>query len=389
MLNIGIIGCGGRIRSMAKRLSIVGVPYRISAVADPQYEEVLALVRGKGETFLDDSTFYKDADEMLDKESFDGIMIGTRCYLHTEMACKVAAKNIPLFLEKPVGITLEQLRKLEQAFESVTSPVVVSFPLRFTHVAKEAKKIIDSGEIGTIEHFSAFLDCNYGKGYFTSWYRNYEEAGGLFLQKATHDLDLISYMLGQKPKWICAMESQRVYTGDKPMDLTCEECAEKETCSESPYSVKNRFATIEPPVIKEKNFCPFGKDIKNHDSASCIIEYENGVQGTYYQVFFVKQKAASRGIRFHGTKGTLVFDGYESTVIIYDHESPTKRVVEVPFDLIDSHWGGDKELCYDFIMAMKESRPSRAPLSAGISSALMCIKAAESAKERKFCEIKL
>lgn len=385
MLNIGVIGYGGRISTMAKRLSIVGVPYRISAIADPRQEEI----REKSDELLKECTFYEQADEMLDKESLDGVMIGTRCNLHTEMACKVAAKNIPLFLEKPVSTTVEQLKELEKAFNSVSSPVVVSFPLRFTHIVKEAKKIIDSGEIGTIEHFSAFNDCVYGKGYFTSWYRNIEEAGGLFLQKATHDLDLISYLLNQEPQWICAMESQRVYSGDKPMDLTCETCDEKATCAESPYNIKNRLSSIEVPVINPINLCPFSKDIKNHDSANCIIEYENGVQGTYTQVFFVKHKAARRGIRFHGTRGTLLLDGYQSAVTVYDHESPSKKVIKKPFDLVDHHWGGDKELCYDFIMAMKEGRPSRAPLSAGISSALMCIKAAESAKNRKFCEVKM
>jgi len=53
------------------------------------------------------------------------------------------------------------------------------------------------------------------------------------------------------------------------------------------------------------------------------------------------------------------------------------------------HFGGDRELCYDFLMAMKEHRPSRSPISAGILSALTCLWARESAETRQFCEVKM
>ena len=53
-------------------------------------------------------TFYDDPDAMLDKESLDGVLVGTRCNLHTPMALKVMARNLPLYLEKPVAVTMER-----------------------------------------------------------------------------------------------------------------------------------------------------------------------------------------------------------------------------------------------------------------------------------------
>ena len=50
-----------------------------------------------------------------------------------------------------------------------------------------------------------------------------------------------------------------------------------------------------------------------------------------------------------------------------------------------SHFGGDRELCHDFLMAMKDRRPSRTPISAGILSALTCLWARESAETQRFC----
>jgi len=48
----------------------------------------------------------------MDSEELDGIMIGTRCSLHTKMAVKVLERNIPLFLEKPVAASKETYKYL-------------------------------------------------------------------------------------------------------------------------------------------------------------------------------------------------------------------------------------------------------------------------------------
>jgi hypothetical protein len=55
----------------------------------------------------------------------------------------------------------------------------------------------------------------------------------------------------------------------------------------------------------------------------------------------------------------------------------------------EAHFGGDAELCADFLRAMKDRAPSRAPLAAGIASALACLWARESADRRVFCEVRM
>ena len=51
---------------------------------------------------------------MLEKEALDGVCIGTRCSTHTHYALMVASKGIPMFLEKPVCTTYEDLDRLKQ-----------------------------------------------------------------------------------------------------------------------------------------------------------------------------------------------------------------------------------------------------------------------------------
>ncbi len=50
---------------------------------------------------------------MLAKEDLDGIIIGTRCSLHTPLAIKAMERGVPIFLEKPVYISMEQVQALK------------------------------------------------------------------------------------------------------------------------------------------------------------------------------------------------------------------------------------------------------------------------------------
>ena len=123
MLSIGIIGYGRRIAHMAKELNIFGIPYRVTAVADPRGDRI----RATNDPFLADTRFYASAEELLAAaDELDGIMIGTRCNLHTEMALKVAPTELPLFLEKPVAITFDEVRRLDAAYQDYAAPTVVS-----------------------------------------------------------------------------------------------------------------------------------------------------------------------------------------------------------------------------------------------------------------------
>lgn len=385
MLQIGIIGYGSRSSHMAGALADFGIPYRVAAVADPRYAEM----RASDDVLLSTAEFYATADELLaHSDELDGVMIGTRCHLHTELACKVAATGRPLFLEKPVAITFEQLRQLDEAFQGYQAPTVISFPLRLSPIAQTVKDIIESGQIGSVENVVAWCNVPYATVYYRTWHRNYTENGGLFLQKATHDLDNINFLLDERPAWISAMNALRVFGGDMPFDLHCKDCELRETCPESPFvRFRSGFEGDQVVYRREEDFCVFAEGFEHEDVGSCQIEYESGVQVSYTQNFFTRYQAAQRGGRLYGYKGTIEFDWYRNQVKVYSHRSPTVETIDFAGNM--PHFGGDRELCYDFLMAMRDGRTSRCPMDAGILSALTCLWARESANNRRFCEVKM
>jgi predicted dehydrogenase len=381
MLKVGIIGYGGRVSSMAKGIGQFGVPYRVVAVCDPREKEILA----KDDGFLSDARFFEDAETMLAEAELDGVMIGTRCYMHTPMALLVAKDPLPLFLEKPVAISFEQVAALDRAYADYPEPVVVSFPLRLTRHVQTVKEMIEADVIGTVEQVVATNDVPYGDVYFYDWYRNWDEVGGLFLQKATHDLDYVGYLLGETPKQLCAMNARGVYGGDKPHDLRCVDCEEWETCPESPFNLFYQRFRGDRVDTNSERMCLYSRDIRNEDLSNLIVEYEGGAQLSYTQNVFARFSAARRGARLYGYKGTIDFDWYENVIRLYRHQSPEVETITYTGEM--PHFGGDRELLWDFIRAMRDGTPSRSPIEAGIQSALTCLWARESAEQRRYCDV--
>lgn len=398
-IKIGVIGYGVRIDMLMDEFASLPVDVKLTAVADLNPARVRALMTKKDskkvqhEMEIDkidglwrkcpmdpnDVTFYQSAEEMLEKETLDGVMIGTNCDTHTHFAKMVMDKNIPLFLEKPVGICEEDIKILEACDSKPHAPVVVSFPLRVTKLVQEAKRLIDSGVIGKVDHVQAFNDVPYGFVYFHDWYRDESVAHGLFLQKATHDVDVLTYLIGETPLKVCAMKSKQIFKGDMPAGLRCSECDRTEECMESTYNItKTRNDT------PRSDYCCFAVDTGNEDSGSMIIRYESGMHAIYSQNFFARKAAARRGARIYGYKGTLEYNFVTEEIKVYDHMSDQVTVMQLHTPA-NGHGGGDQKLVENFVDLLRgKTTESVAPLSAGIESAKICLAAKASSENDEF-----
>jgi predicted dehydrogenase len=384
MKKIGIIGYGGRIRGMFRQLEKFGKDVGVAAVTDVRIPEIKAAMKAEGRD-PDTIRFYTDAGKMLATEDLDGVMIGTRCSMHTSYACKVLKRNLPLFLEKPVSTTPADWKKLYDAYRQSRSPVVVSFPLRVTAHVQQAVEIIRRGDLGKIHHAQAWNNVPYGTCYFMDWYRDESETQGLFLQKATHDFDYLTYMLGLQPVRVAAMKSKLVYKGNRPAGLSCDACSLGEECPESPFNAYYSLGRTDG-VKPSGRRCGFAKDTGNEDAGSALVEYDSGMHVSYSQNFFARRGAGARGARVFGYKGTLEFDWYTNELKVFHHHVPRSTVVTFEPTSI-GHGGGDAVLCWNFFQVLQGDAKSVSPLGAGLRSALMCLRARTSAETSTFQDI--
>lgn len=388
MIRLGIIGYGLRSSYLISN-SFYKIDPNIKIAGIVDQNETAARVRLE-ERDKADIKFYKSLDEMVRHAKIDGLIIGTRCNTHTKFAIEAAKYDIPLFLEKPVAISMSQALALEKAFKKSRCKVVVSFPLRASILCQFARDIINNS-IAEPQHIHAFNFVTYGTVYWEEEYRNYEITGGLFLQKATHDFDYMSFLMGSPIIRVAAMANYgRVFGGNKPAGLVCSKCSEQNTCLESPQN-RSRYNPADEKLRKDHP-CLFSKDCgspktgTNEDCSSTLLEFASGAHGVYSQVFFSRNDAASRGAIVSGYKGTVSFDWYKNELIHVNHHAPLANTSKVSANM--NHFGGDDILVKNFLDIINNNALSNTPIQIGIQSVYACLAARESVKNGKFIKVR-
>lgn len=385
MVRLAVIGLGARAADVLAQMRQLDASVELAAVADPDGERVWQRLERLGIP-LEETKIYPSTDALLEyAEHYDGVLIGTRCHLHTPIAVRVAATRLPLFLEKPVAISWEQLTSLREAFRSREHTVVVSFPLRYTPLFAQVVEIARSGRLGVINQVQAVNNVPYGGVYFGQWYRNYDQSGGLWLQKATHDFDYINHLIGTSPTMIAATSTQKVYGGDMPHDLKCSACDLVETCLESPKNIRLRGddgGMYMGSSDKSDHWCAFGKEICNQDAGSALILYEDGTHASYSQNFLTRRSAYRRGAVVTGYTATLEFNWATESIRVIDHH--LDRVDHIKVRANTSHSGGDHALAKNFLDVIRGQAKPDATLHDGLLSAAMCLSARESSLRHTF-----
>ncbi len=377
MKRIGFIGYGLRSETMMKSFRALEARLSVAAVADPRREQLAPLYQE--DPYFASTRWVDSADELLRME-LDGVFIGTRCSLHTPLACRVLALGLPLFLEKPVCTSRAQYETLRAAAEGKEKRVVVSFPLRLSSITLEMRRIVESGVLGRLTMVQAVNNVPYGSVYYHSWYRDASETGGLFLQKATHDIDYIHFLTGERPLSVAAKTAKLHFKGERPAGLHCPDCPEYHTCPESSYVVKN--------ILKEDvqgDACCFAADTGNEDGASAIFTTGSGMLISYSQNFTVKKSAGRRGARLIGTEGSAEFDFYTAEIREDRYRSPQTVTHAFRFPA-GMHFGGDEQLALDFLRVL-DGGEAQSDLSAGLVSAASCLAAKQADAEGHFVPV--
>ncbi len=210
---VSVIGCGSRACNLIPFFDTMGTNAKVTDLCDLDPNRALASLKEFG-VDTQNIKVWNNVDEMLDCAELDRVMVMTMWEAHTEIAKKVLARNIPMFLEKPLTFLPDEMIELRKAYEQSNKLAMVSHPLTVSPLFELLKEIIASGRIGTPEHIQAFNYVSYGGVYFHSKYRTCGRSG-LFYEKSTHDFDWINDIAGANPVEVAAMASQRVFGGTR------------------------------------------------------------------------------------------------------------------------------------------------------------------------------
>jgi UDP-N-acetyl-2-amino-2-deoxyglucuronate dehydrogenase len=135
---------------------------------------------------------YTDLDEMLRDDNLHVVSICSYPYQHKEHAIKAAKAGKHLIIEKPLALSWEECKEIEQVVKETGVLTCVCFECRFSNQFKVIKSILDEGLLGELHY--AEVDYYHGIG---PWYGQYrwnikKSAGGSSLLSAgCHAMDAL------------------------------------------------------------------------------------------------------------------------------------------------------------------------------------------------------
>jgi predicted dehydrogenase len=396
--NVAILGLGTRALTLADTFrESLGDRIRVAAVADPAVESA----KKRLESFDLQAAVYATPEDLLAAEKeIDGVLICTpnNCHLESFLAVKHLRK--PILLEKPVEGDVDNFRRFAPELMRYEAPVLVSHCMRHAPILKRAKELIEQGVIGDVTSMRFIQNCEYGANFFSCWRRRKEVVTSLYMEKATHDFDIMHMLNGEHhARTIFALSKRYKFGGDKPNDLVCDNCDEEVACNESGL---NREVLIRGGRITQmrqkwsglntgRGKCVWAKEIDIGDDEMCLIEFANGVQATYVQTFYTPRSYKGNVYTVVGKEGVVEIDlGHSSNgkIEVY-HRYGTRHDRTVhEFDYFGrTHYNGDTFLVRNFLGVMQGTEEPLTTAEAAIAAENTGIAAVRSVESRRLEDV--
>jgi len=132
-----------------------------------------------------------NADDVFASNDIDAVLITTRHNVHAELSIKALQSGKHVICEKPMGLTLEELSRVETAVQDSGKIYLVGFNRRFSPAARKIReKIIN-------KKTPLMMLCRIAAGHLPldHWTQG-EEGGGRIIGEGCHWIDLMQYFVG-------------------------------------------------------------------------------------------------------------------------------------------------------------------------------------------------
>jgi len=274
--------------------------------------------------------FYQDYQQMLAEVKPDVTVVMTPHYLHAQMTIDALRSGSHVLVEKPMAIQVADADRMASAAVETGRLLAVNFQQRLRPEILAARRLIQEGRLGKIQRVSLIVPWPRSFRYYSlaSWRATWwGEGGGVLLNQAPHDLDLVCHLAGMP---------QRVISWNRT------------------------------------NF----HNIEVEDTISAMLKWENGAAG--YLHISTAESGPKSDLEIVGTRGTLqigsgslAFNSFEMDVLEFlrstneIYRGPDAFPEEVKLD----EGAGDHPNIYrNFHAAILQGTPISADGSQGIMS---------------------
>lgn len=260
IVKIGVIGIGNMGSSYVEMLDKGQIKGAMLTAVCSSNEGRIAWVETHTQG---DVKIFKDEETFFNESGVDAVIIATPHYSHPELAKKAFAKGKHVIIEKPAGVYTKNVLEMNAAAKSSGKVFSIMYNQRANPLYQKIRDLVQSGQVGDLKRTNLIYTAPYRpQSYYDSskWRATWEgEGGGVLINQAVHQLDIMQWTTGIMPKSIRASSSLGKY-----------------------------------------------HDIEVEDDVTAFIEYENGATG----VFIASTGEAPGTHRFEivGDRGKIVVE---------------------------------------------------------------------------------
>lgn len=328
-MHIGVIG-SGRIGVMHAR-NAANHPAVTRVTMAARNEERLAQSLEDLRSGITDSSVVTDSTTDVGDllSQVDGVVIATSTPTHPTLVRQAVAARVPVLVEKPLALELDELQELAEELEAQDVPVMVAFQRRYDPGYQKVRHMVAAGELGTIRvakasgHDRLQIPLDY-----------IPDSGGMWRDMVIHDFDVIPWVLGE--------------------------------------DVVEVYAT--GAVLEEPTYAEHG----DLDTAVVVLTFASGAIAT---ISGVRHNEAGQDVRLEvfGTKNTLGV-GYDDKLPVTSAEPDIPAPEDHHDDFMARFLEAFRNEFDHFVKVIRGEAENLTPPSAGISSLEIALAAAESVK---------
>lgn len=188
IIRIGVVGCGVMGQHHLRILKRIPYVETIGVVDIDQHKADQAALRFQTDAFYD----YR---WILDKKP-DIVDVVVPTSLHTQVALDALDAGCHIIVEKPLADSIEGGKKIVRKAASTGKKLMVGHIERFNPAVTQIKQVLDEGLLGRVASIHSRRAGPYSP-------RTYDV--GVILDLGTHDIDIISYLYGERVRSVYAV----------------------------------------------------------------------------------------------------------------------------------------------------------------------------------------
>lgn len=190
-MKFGIVGLGWPGQQHVKAIRSIPQEAALTAVCD--------MDPAKLSEFEGDCAVFQNPDAFFAEGDMDAVVLAVPHHLHENLTVRALDAGKHVIIEKPMARTVRECERMNEAAERNGRTLMVAQNWRYQPWCIAAKKIVESGELGSVQAVRTEWLLNFRPSFPKgSWIYDGEKAGGgALVSLAIHNLDALRFIVGE------------------------------------------------------------------------------------------------------------------------------------------------------------------------------------------------